>query len=118
MLLKDPLGMYHPPSFAEDDKLRPGKDVTSSKRCKISFKKQKICESIWPTLQVFEIKKRDKKGHKKDTQIPDSEEQSTRRTFRGRKVAVCVVSPRTMPLKTRKRHRTHRWLIPETRKTR
>ena len=35
--------------------------VTSSKRCKISFKKQKVCESIWPTLQIFEIKKRDKK---------------------------------------------------------
>ena len=74
MLLKDPLGMYHPLSFAEDDKLRPKEDVTSSKRCKISFKKLKVCESIWPTLQVFEIAKRDKKGHKKDTQIPDSEE--------------------------------------------
>ena len=24
MLLKDQLGMYHPLSFAEDDKLRPG----------------------------------------------------------------------------------------------
>ena len=61
MLLKDPLGMYHSLTFAEDDKQRPGEDVTSSKRCKISFKKQKVCESIWPTLQIFEIKKRDRK---------------------------------------------------------
>ena len=61
MLLKDPLGMYHSLTFAEDDKQRPGEDVTSSKRCKISFKKQKVCESIWPTLQIFEIKKREKK---------------------------------------------------------
>ena len=61
MLLKDSLGMYHSLSFAEDDKQRPGEDVTSSKCCKISFKKQKACESIWPTLQVFEIEKRDKK---------------------------------------------------------
>ena len=30
MLLKDPLGMYHSLSFAEDDKLRPGEDVTST----------------------------------------------------------------------------------------
>ena len=30
MLLKDPLGMYHSFSFAEDDKLRPGEDVTST----------------------------------------------------------------------------------------
>ena len=31
MLLKDSLGMYHSLSFAEDDKQRPGEDVTSSK---------------------------------------------------------------------------------------
>ena len=61
MLVKDPLGMYHSLSFAEDDKQRPGEDVTSSKRCKISFKKQKVCESTWPVLRVFEIEKRDKK---------------------------------------------------------
>ena len=30
MLLKVPLGMYHSLSFAEDDKLRPGEDVTST----------------------------------------------------------------------------------------
>ena len=30
MLLKDPLGMYHSLSFAEDDKLRPREDVTST----------------------------------------------------------------------------------------
>ena len=30
MLLKDSLGMYHSLSFAEDDKLRPGEDVTST----------------------------------------------------------------------------------------
>ena len=30
MLLKDPLDMYHSLSFAEDDKLRPGEDVTST----------------------------------------------------------------------------------------
>ena len=74
MLLKDPLGMYHSLTFAEDDKQRPGEDVTSSKRCKISFKKQKVCESIWPTLQIFEIKKRDRKRHTQHTQILDSEE--------------------------------------------
>ena len=69
MLLKDPLGMYHPLSFAEDDKLRPEEDVTSDKRCKNSFRKQKVCESISPTLQVSKIAKRDKKGHtqKRDT---------------------------------------------------
>ena len=30
MFLKDPLGMYHSLSFAEDDQLRPGEDVTST----------------------------------------------------------------------------------------
>ena len=48
--------------------------VTSSKRCKISFKKQKVCESIWPTLQIFEIKERDRKRHTQHTQILDSGE--------------------------------------------
>ena len=45
MLLKDPLGMYHSLSFAEDDKLRPGQDVTSTSQ----GQKFQMCKSMWPT---------------------------------------------------------------------
>ena len=48
-----------PASFAEDDKPRPGEEVTSTcQHPKFRSKNENVRESKWPTWQVAEIKKR------------------------------------------------------------
>ena len=54
----------HPLSIVEDDKLRPGEDVTSSKKTSQKFDEMcdsKISKSRWPTWQVLKIEKDDEK---------------------------------------------------------
>ena len=48
-----------PASFAEDDKPRPGEDVTSTcQHPKFRSENENVRESKWPTWQVTEIKTR------------------------------------------------------------
>ena len=72
--------ILHPISFAEDVKLRPGEDVTSPVNTKNLKKIPRMCEAIWPTWQVVEIKKENNKK-RIDTPTPQSLPRTPRKLY-------------------------------------
>ena len=109
--------MYHSISFAGDDKLRPGDDVTSSKnRTKNSFKNQKNSSQFGSPDRSLKSKKEKKETHRH----PSKKSQKVNSGFpiiEKTKTPVCGILQNEMAQKIKKEDRIYLWIVPKILKT-